>query len=96
MVAVVRRGEERCEMADAGAALPAALGPALPWVPDLVAEVRSPCPDFRVVVLSRCGKQLYEAYRVSGTGTLYSVTTTDPAELDAVLRRACSRGCSSG
>lgn len=83
-------------MAEAGAALPAVLGPALSWVPGMIAEARSPCPDFRVVVLSRCGKQIYEAYRVSGTGALYSVTTTDPAELDAVLRRACSRGCGSG
>jgi hypothetical protein len=62
----------------------------------MIAEVGSPCADFRVDVLRRCGKQMYEACRVGGNGTLYSVTTTDPDELNAVLREACTGGCGSG
>lgn len=73
-----------------------AVGPALAWNPDMVVQARSPCPDFRVVVMQRCGKRLLEAYRVGGEGTLYSITTTDPGEPDTILRQACSAGCSSG
>jgi hypothetical protein len=59
----------------------------------MIAEAASPCLDFQVVVLRICGKRLYVADRVGGTGTLYSVTTTDPDELHTVLREACAGGC---
>jgi hypothetical protein len=55
-------------------------------------ELRSACPEFQVLALRICGKRLYEAYRVSGNGTLYSVTTEDFDELGSVLRRACVAG----
>jgi hypothetical protein len=73
-----------------------AAGQVAAWNPDMIAEARSPCPDFRVVKVQRCGKRLLEAYRVSGEGMLYSVTTTDLDELNAILRQACSSGCGRG
>jgi hypothetical protein len=82
-------------MAHPESARPAA-GPMPAWNEDLIAEARSPCPDFRVVKVQRCGKRLLEAYRVSGEGMLYSVTTTDLDELNAILLQACSLGCGSG
>jgi len=60
------------------------------WGPDTLVELSSPCLEFQVVVLQVCGKRLYEAFRVAGKGTLYSVTTTDLDELYAALREACS------
>ncbi|HEX6524822.1 MAG TPA: hypothetical protein VF070_33185 [Streptosporangiaceae bacterium] len=59
----------------------------------MVAELSSPCPQFRVITFKVCGKQLYEAFRVAGEGTLYSVATTDLDELYAVVHDACSRAC---
>lgn len=61
----------------------------------MITETGSPCAEFRVLMLRIGGKRLYEAYRVSGAGTLYSVTTADPDELHAVLCEACSEGCDS-
>jgi hypothetical protein len=52
-------------------------------------ELQSPYPDFRVLAFRVYGRHLFEAYRVAGEGFLYSVTTTDLAELHAVLRDAC-------
>jgi hypothetical protein len=81
-------------MANLGLTRPAA--GALPaWNPDVIAETRSPCLDFRVVIVRRCGKRLLEAYRISGEGMLYSVTTTDPNELNTILRQACPARCGS-
>ena len=78
---------------DAAAALPAVLSPDIYWDRDTITEMYSPCADFRVIVVRICGKQLYEAYRVSGSGTLYSATTTDPGELHALLLEACLGDC---
>jgi len=63
-----------------------------PWDRDMIAELGSPCAAFRVVIIRICGRQMYEAFRVSGEGTLYSFATTDPAELHAVLRESCAEG----
>jgi hypothetical protein len=52
-------------------------------------ELRSPYPDFKVLAFRVHGRHLFEAYRVAGEGSLYSVTTTDLAELHAALREAC-------
>jgi len=61
----------------------------------LIGEVESPCDDFRVVTLQFSRKRLFEAFRVSGTGTLYSAATTDLNELLHVIRKACSDNCAS-
>jgi hypothetical protein len=60
----------------------------------VTSEVRSPCPDFRVLAFKISGRDLFEAYRIAGQGSLYSITTGDLAELQAVLREAC--GSDSG
>lgn len=59
----------------------------------VIGEVRSPCEDFRIIVVRIGGRQLYEAYRIKGAGALYSLITRDASELDAVLREACAGGC---
>ncbi|HEX6522687.1 MAG TPA: hypothetical protein VF070_22175 [Streptosporangiaceae bacterium] len=63
---------------------------ALLWGRDTVVELNSPCREFQVIVVQVCGKRLYEAFRVAGEGTLYSVATTDLEELYTALREACS------
>lgn len=50
----------------------------------------SPCREFHVIGMRIYGRQLFEAFRVAGEGKLYSVATTDLAELYAVLRAECS------
>lgn len=63
---------------------------ALLWGRDTVVELGSPCREFHLIVLQVCGKRRYEAFRVAGGGTLYSVATTDLEELYTALREACS------
>jgi hypothetical protein len=79
-------------MADARAAVPPARGMSSRRRQDRVAELPSPCAEFRVQFLQISGKQMYEAFRVSGQGPLYSVATGDLDELHAVLREACPGG----
>lgn len=59
-------------------------------------ELRSPCADFRVFAFRIYGRDVFEAYRVAGEGSLYSVTTADLAELQAALREACGSDCGGG
>ncbi len=60
------------------------------FAPDrhMIAELSSPCPQFQVITLKVCGRQLYEAFRVPGEATLYSVATTDLDEHHAVVSDA--------
>lgn len=77
-------------MVDRCAPLSAARG--LVFAPDrhMIAELSSPCPQFKVITFRVCGRQLFEAFRVAGGGTLYSVATTDLNELYAAVDDACS------
>jgi hypothetical protein len=50
--------------------------------------LRSPCASFQVIALRMYGRQMFEAFRVAGEGTLYSVATADLDELYAVVQEA--------
>ena len=84
--------QPECADAFERAGLPGAGLAMCPWDRDMIAELGSPCAEFRVVNIRICGRQMYEAFRVSGKGTLYSFATTDLDELRAVLREACPEG----
>lgn len=56
-------------------------------------ELSSPCREFRVVALRISDRLLFEAYRVTGKGSVYSITTTDLDELRAVIYETCRGGC---
>jgi len=77
-------------MADGFALQHVVRGPVFVTDRHMIAKLSSPCPDFKVIAFRVCGKKLYEAYRVAGKGTLYSVATTDLDELYAVVDDACS------
>ena len=59
-------------------------------------ELRSPCADFKVLALRIYGRDVFEAYRMAGQGWLYSLTTTDLAELHDALREACGSDSGGG
>jgi hypothetical protein len=55
-------------------------------------ELPTPCRDFMLVAFRFHGRVLFEAVRVAGEGTLYSVATADPEELRSVVAAACRDG----
>jgi hypothetical protein len=59
----------------------------------MIAELRSPCDEFQVVAFRIYGRDMFEAVRVAGEGSLYSVATGDLAELHAALDEACGGNC---
>jgi hypothetical protein len=77
---------------DRNAALPQVLGPPSVRDRDMIGELDSPCAEFRIVIIRISGRRMYEAFRVRGKGTLYSLATADLNELHAVLREACPEG----
>jgi hypothetical protein len=50
--------------------------------------LRAAFPDFRFSVIAGGGKRRFEAVRIRGGGSLYSVMTTDAKELRQMLKEA--------
>jgi|SRR5579859_26435 len=57
--------------------------------PFQLAALQVTSPEFAFRIIDIAGKRSIDAIRVTGTGTLYSVITSDPAELWRILRFTC-------